>query len=74
VSPVQAYLIKAGAAAVMPHPRQPDPSSPPPIWICPSCRKLMRVRTIEVARGEELIKLACAACGAEAAQTNPLSE
>jgi hypothetical protein len=34
----------------------------------------MRVRAIEVANGEEQIKLACAACGAEAAQTNALSE
>jgi hypothetical protein len=34
----------------------------------------MRVRAIEIAKGEEQIKLACAACGAEAAQTNLLSE
>jgi hypothetical protein len=33
----------------------------------------MRVRDIEVANGEEQIKLACAACGIEAAQTNILS-
>jgi len=58
----------------MPRPRQPDPSSPPPIWICPSCQKLMRLRDIEVADGEEQIKLTCAACGMEAVQTNALSE
>jgi hypothetical protein len=34
----------------------------------------MRVRAIEVANGQEWIKLACAACGAEAAQSNALSE
>jgi hypothetical protein len=34
----------------------------------------MRLRAIEVANGEERIKLVCAACGAEAAQTNVLSE
>jgi hypothetical protein len=34
----------------------------------------MRVRDTEVANGEEQIKLACAACGMEAAQTNILSE
>jgi hypothetical protein len=33
----------------------------------------MRVRDIEVANGEEQIKLVCAACGIEAAQTNALS-
>jgi hypothetical protein len=64
----------ADTAAVMPRPRQPDPSSPPPIWICPSCQKLMRLREIEVANGEEQIKLTCAACGMEAVQTNTLSE
>jgi len=58
----------------MPRPRQPDPSPPPPVWICPACQKLMRLRAIEVANGQERIKLACAACGAEAAQTNALSE
>jgi len=34
----------------------------------------MRLRAIEVANGQERIKLACAACGAEAAQTSVLSE
>jgi hypothetical protein len=34
----------------------------------------MRVRAIEVANGQEWIKLACAACGVEAAQSNVLSE
>jgi hypothetical protein len=34
----------------------------------------MRVRAIEVANGQEWIKLACAGCGAEAAQTNVLPE
>jgi hypothetical protein len=34
----------------------------------------MRLRAIEVANGQEWIKLACAACGAEAAQTNALSD
>jgi hypothetical protein len=34
----------------------------------------MRLRAIEVANGQEWIKLACTACGAEAAQTNALSE
>jgi len=58
----------------MPRPRQPDPSPPPPVWICPTCQKLMRVRAIEVANGQEWIKLACAVCGAEAAQANVLSE
>ena len=58
----------------MPRPRQPDPSPPPPVWICPACQKLMRLRAIEIANGEERIKLACAACGAEAAQTSALSE
>lgn len=61
-------------AVIMPRPRQPDPSPPPPVWICPTCQKLMRVRAIEVANGQEWIKLACAACGAEAAQANVLSE
>jgi len=46
----------------------------PPVWICPDCQKLMRLRAIEIANGEERIKLACAACGAEAAQTSALSE
>src|SRR5262249_60844572 len=50
-----------GTAAVMSRPRQPDPSPPPPVWICPDCQKLMRLRAIEVANGEERIKLACAA-------------
>jgi hypothetical protein len=71
----QPYAVTvSGTAAVMPRPRQPDPSSPPPIWICPSCQKLMRLREIEVANGEEQIKLTCAACGMEAVQTNALSE
>jgi hypothetical protein len=34
----------------------------------------MRLREIEVADGEEQIKLGCAACGMEAVQTNTLSE
>jgi len=34
----------------------------------------MRLRAIEVADGEERIKLACSACGAEAAQTSVLAE
>jgi len=57
----------------MPRPRQPDPPAPP-VWICPTCQKLMRLRAIEVANGQEWIKLACAACGMEAAQTNALSD
>jgi hypothetical protein len=44
----------------MPQPREFDPSLPPPVWICPTCEKPMRVRSIEVANGEEHIKLACA--------------
>ena len=55
----------------MPYPRQLDP---PPIWICPSCQKLMRTRTIEIADGKEQTKLACAACGTEATQTRVLSD
>jgi hypothetical protein len=34
----------------------------------------MRLRDIEVANGEEQIKLACAACGMEAVQTSALSQ
>jgi transcription elongation factor Elf1 len=55
----------------MPYPLQ---SEPPPDWICPRCEKLRRVRTIEVANGEEHITLACAACGTEATQTKVLSD
>jgi hypothetical protein len=55
-------------------PLQPDPPSPAPIWICPSCQKLMRTRTIEVADGEEQTKLVCATCGAEATQSKMLSD
>ena len=55
-------------------PFQPDPSSPALIWICPICQKLMRIRTIEVADGEEQTKLVCATCGAEAIQSKMLSD
>jgi hypothetical protein len=34
----------------------------------------MRLREIEVANGEEQIKLTCAACGMEAVQTNTLAQ
>jgi hypothetical protein len=74
MSSVQAYLI------ISRHSSGHAPSSParsiisPAHLDLPSCQKLMRVRAIEVANGEEQIKLACAACGAEAAQTNALSE
>jgi DNA-directed RNA polymerase subunit M/transcription elongation factor TFIIS len=53
----------------MPFPRQAEP----PIWICRSCQKLMRVRTIELVNDEEQTKLVCAACGSEATQTRMLS-
>jgi hypothetical protein len=49
-------------------PLQPDRHLPAPIWICPTCEKLMRIGTIEVANGEEHTKLACATCGTEATQ------
>src|SRR5262249_12256633 len=74
VRPTLTRSPPVGTAAVMPRPRQPDPSPPPPAWICPTCQKVMRLRAIEVANGQERIKLACAACGAEAAQTKALSE
>jgi hypothetical protein len=53
-------------------PLQPDPSSSPPIWICPTCQKLMRIGTIEVANGEERTKLVCATCGTQATQSTML--
>jgi hypothetical protein len=46
----------------------------PPVWICPTCEKPMRVRSIEVANGEEHIKLACAPCGTEATQSTKLPD
>ena len=58
----------------MPQPREFDPSLPPPVWICPTCEKPMRVRSIEVANGEEHIKLACAPCGTEATQSTKLPD
>ena len=58
----------------MPQPREFDPSLPPPVWICPTREKPMRVRSIEVANGEELIKLACAPCGTEATQSTKLPD
>ena len=64
-------LYQQQREAPMPYPRQPEP---PPIWICPSCQKLMRIRTIEIVNGEEQTKLACAACGTEATQTKMLSD
>jgi hypothetical protein len=56
---------------LMPYPLQPEQ---PPDWVCPLCEKLMRVRTIEVANGEEQITLACVACGTEATQTKVLAD
>ncbi len=53
----------------MPYTRRVEP----PIWICRSCQKLMRVRTIELVNDEEQTKLVCAACGSEATQTRMLS-
>ena len=47
----------------MPQPREFAPSLPPPVW-----------RSIEVANGEEHIKLACAPCGTEATQSTKLPD
>jgi len=70
---VQPYRISIRRGA-MPQPRELDPSLPPPVWICPTCEKPMRVRSIEVANGEEHIKLACAPCGTEATQSTKLPD
>jgi hypothetical protein len=58
----------------MPCPRPPDPLPPPPIWICPSCQKPMRIRAIDVVDREEQIKLACMNCGTEATESKKLSD
>jgi transcription elongation factor Elf1 len=55
----------------MPYPHQPEPR---PIWICPGCEKLMRVRTIEIANDKELTRLVCGACGTEATQIKVLAD
>src|SRR6266446_3960313 len=55
----------------MPYPLQPEP---PPDWVCPICERLMRVRTIEVANGQEQITLACTACGTETTQARVLAD
>jgi hypothetical protein len=55
----------------MPYPLQVEP---PPDWICPRCEKLMRVRTIEVADGEEVTTLACVAGHTETTQTKVLAD
>lgn len=59
---------------LMPRPRQPDPPSPAPVWICPTCHTLMRVRTVEVANGEERTNLACMTCGCEATESIKLPD
>ena len=53
--------VSAPGEAPLPQPREFDPSLPPPVWICPTCERPMRARSIEVANGEEHIKLACGA-------------
>jgi hypothetical protein len=58
----------------MPRPRHFDPPSPAPPWICPTCHTLMRVRTVEVADGEERTSLACLTCGCEATETIKLPD
>jgi transcription elongation factor Elf1 len=55
----------------MPYPLQPEQ---PPDWVCPICERLMRVRTIEVANGQEQITLACTACGTETTQARVLAD
>jgi endogenous inhibitor of DNA gyrase (YacG/DUF329 family) len=55
-------------------PLQPERPLPAPIWICPICEKLMRIGAIEVVKGEEHTKLACATCGTQVTQSKMLSD